>query len=462
MSNRTHDMPAGRGTDRAQRRLRVAVRPLAVLFSAGALLVLPPSPIPVSEASAPAKSTADAERHNAERRDAERHNAERHDAAKWQGGWATSIQPPGRGLFPNWSQQGFHQQTLRQVIRVSTGGTGARFKLSNRYGTSALKVAGATVGRTDRGAAVRKGTSRPLTFDEQGAVTIPVGGEVFTDALSLRVRALESLTVTLYLAEPTGPATYHMSASATSYRALGDHRPNESGEAFTETSASWYYLSDVEIQSKAHGRRNGVVAFGDSITDGFASTIDGDNRYPDELAERFVRQGRPRSVLNHGISGNMITFGTPGTGESGVDRFAKDVLAEPEVKTVIVLEGINDIGLGGTPGGQIPDVSVEQLITAHRNVIRQAHAKGLKVIGATLVPFKGAGYYTERGETKRDALNEWIRTSRAYDAVIDLDHTLADPTDPDRLTPAYDSGDHLHPSDAGYHAMAEAIDIDAL
>lgn len=446
MSNRTQDTPVGRGADLPYRRLRRAGRPLAVLFSAGALLVLPPSPLPTAGASTPSAATAE--------------TGQRGEKV-WQGGWATSIQPPGRGLFPNWSQQGFNKQTLRQVIRVSNGGSGARFKLSNRYGTAPLKVAGATVGRTAQGAAVKKGSIRPLTFGQQESVTIPAGGEVFTDAAAFPVKALESLTVTLYFAEPTGPATYHMAASATSYRAAGDHRPAESGSAFTETSRSWYYLADVEVQTKAPGPRNGVVAFGDSITDGFGSTVDANNRYPDDLAERFVREDEPRSILNHGISGNMVTVGTPGTGESGVDRFKKDVLAEPGVRTVIVLEGINDIGLG-RPGGQIPDVSVEQLIAGHRNIINQAREKGLKVIGSTLVPFKGAGYYTERGEAKRDALNEWIRTSGAYDKVVDLDRTLADPADRDRLLPAYDSGDHLHPSDKGYHAMAEALDLDDL
>ncbi|GHE53727.1 SGNH hydrolase [Streptomyces longispororuber] len=384
------------------------------------------------------------------------------DGDGWRGAWATSVQPPGRTLLPNWSQEGFKQQSLRQVVRVSTGGTALRFKLSNRYGSTSLRVAGAAVGRTGKGAAVRAGTSRALAFGEEKAVTVPAGGEVFSDALRMRVGPLESLTLTLYLAEPTGPATYHMSALTTSYRAPGDLRFEESGEAFTDTSVSWYYVADVEVRGGPTGRGNGVVTFGDSITDGFASTVDADNRYPDELAERYAREGRPRGVLNHGISGNMITYGTPGTGESGVNRFKKDVLPEPGVSTVVVLEGINDVGLSELPGSSVPDISVEQLIAAHRDIIRQARAKGLKVIGATLTPFKGAVYFSERGEAKRDALNEWIRTSGAYDRVIDLDRALADPADRDRLVPAYDSGDHLHPSDAGYHAIAEAIDVDSL
>ncbi|MFG3252459.1 SGNH/GDSL hydrolase family protein [Streptomyces sp. NPDC048172] len=376
----------------------------------------------------------------------------------WQGSWSTSVQPPGPGFFPNWSEKGFDRQTVRQVIRVSEGGTSARFALSNRYGASALKIAGATVARTGEGASVRKGTVRPLTFKKRGSVTIPAGGKTFSDAVRMRVSPLESLTVTLYLAEPTGPATYHMTSVATSYRASGDHRSDESGTAFTETSESWYYLAGAEVRGeRGAGGRDGVVAFGDSITDGYGATVDADNRYPDELAERYVREGRPRGVLNHGISGNMITTGTSGTGESGVDRFRKDVLAEPGVGTVIVLEGINDIGLG-RPGGDIPDVSVAQLIAAHRDLAAQARAAGLKVIGATLLPFKDAQYFTARGEAKRDALNDWIRTSGTYDEVVDLDRTMAAPDDKDLLAPTYDSGDHLHPNDTGYHAMAEQFD----
>ncbi|MFF3340531.1 SGNH/GDSL hydrolase family protein [Streptomyces flavidovirens] len=392
--------------------------------------------------------------------------AEQRGGTAWQGGWAASPQAPTAPFGPNWSEQGFANHTVRQVVRVSTGGTRARIELSNRYGSTPLRITGATVARTDKGAAVRAGSVRQLSFGKGRSVTIPAGGKVLSDGVPFKVKALESVTVTLYLAGPTGPATFHHFSSATSYRADGDHRSDREGMAFKETSDSWYYLSGVEVSGgERSGRRDGVVAFGDSITDGVGSSPNTDNRYPDELAERFAATGKPRSVLNHGIGGNQVTNDTVWAGEKAVARFKKDVLSEPGIGTVIVLEGINDIGGSGwqgIPGGPTPEVSAKQLIEGHRTLIRQAHAKGIKAVGATLTPVKGSAYYTEVNEAKRDAVNQWIRTSGEYDEVVDLDRALADPADLDRMLPAYDSGDALHPNDAGFRVMAEALDLDTL
>ncbi|MGV9772829.1 SGNH/GDSL hydrolase family protein [Streptosporangium sp. NPDC003464] len=361
---------------------------------------------------------------------------------------------------PNWSEQGFARQTIRQVVRVSAGGVAARIRLSNIYGTAPLKVAGATVARTAGGAAVRRGSLRHLTVNRARTFTVPAGAEITSDAVPLPLDALDSVTVTLYLAEPTGPATYHAQATATSYRSAGDHRADIGGTAFTETSQSWYYLSGVDVIGGA--RRQGVVAFGDSLTDGYGSSADSDNRYPDELAERLAATGRPRAVLNQGISGNRVTVDSVWLGDKGTSRFRRDVLGQPGVGTVIILEGINDIGMSEAPspiGAPPTDVSAQQIIAGHRDLIRQARAKGLRVIGATLPPMKGSRYYSERSETKRDEVNTWIRTSGEYDAVVDLDRTLAAPSDGDQLNPAYDSGDHLHLNDIGYRATAHAVDL---
>ncbi|MFD9033708.1 SGNH/GDSL hydrolase family protein [Streptomyces sp. NPDC059567] len=390
--------------------------------------------------------------------------AEHRHGGAWRGAWATSVQQPAAPFGTNWSTDGFSDHTVRQVVRVTTGGTKARIELSNRYGTTPLKITGATVARTAEGGAVQAGSVRRLSFGGERSATVPAGGTALSDGVPFKVEALESLTVTLYLAGPTGPATFHHFAGATSYRAKGDHRSDTSGSAFTETSTSWYYLSGVEVSGGQAPRRNGVVTFGDSITDGVGGTNDADNRYPDELAERFAAAGKPRSVLNHGIGGNQVTNDWEWAGEKAVARFKKDVLTERGVGTVILLEGINDFGGSNPdfPGGGTPEVSVDKLIEGHRSLIRQAHAKGIKVIGATLTPVKGSIYDTPVIEAKRDAFNTWVRTSGAYDSVVDFDRAVADPSDPDRILPAFDSGDHLHPGDAGYKAMAEALDLDTL
>ncbi|MER7623635.1 SGNH/GDSL hydrolase family protein [Streptomyces sp. NPDC126503] len=380
--------------------------------------------------------------------------------APWRGAWAASPQPPGTST-ENWSAEGFTDHTLRQSVRVTTGGDRLRIELSNRYGTRPLRIGGATVARTaaaGKGSVV-PGSVRRLTFGGDGALTIPAGGTLLSDAAALRVRPFDRVTVTLRLMGATGPATVHRVAAATSHRAVGDHVADTDGSAFTETDASWYFLTGVEVRgtSPGSGAEGAVVTFGDSITDGSGSTRDTDRRYPDVLAERLAAAGRPRAVLNHGISGNKVVRDSGPMGEKATTRFGPDVLTERDVTTVVVLEGIND--LGATSG---PEVTVDELIEGHLALIREARAHGLRVVGATLTPMKGSRHHTPHNEAQRDAFNHWVRTSGAYDAYIDFDRALADPADPDRMRPAYDSGDHLHPGDAGYRAMAEAVDLGVL
>ena len=384
----------------------------------------------------------------------------------WTAVWGTSPQRAGASFAPNWSEAGFSNQTVRQVVRVSAGGVATRIRLSNQYGSTQLKVAGATIARTTSGAAVQPSSLRQLTVRHARSFTIPVGREVATDLVPLRLTALESVTITLYLATPTGPATYHPLALATSYRATGDHRSDVGGAPFTESSSSWYYVSGLDVVGQAK-RSTGVVAFGDSITDGAGGTAD--NRYPDQLAERLASAGRPRAVVNQGISGNRVTVDSAWFGDKAVSRFQRDVLDQPGVGTVIILAGINDLGISEVAANPpfpifapFTKVSAKQIIAGQRKLIVRARADGLRVIGATLLPIKGSNYYTAASEAKRDAVNHWIRTSGEYDAVVDLDRVMASPTDADQLRPTYDSGDHLHPSDAGYDAMANAIDLNDL
>jgi lysophospholipase L1-like esterase len=383
----------------------------------------------------------------------------------WTGAWTTSMIAASPAVFGvvNWSEEGFANQSVRQVIRVSRGGSAVRIRVSNAFGTSPLHLTGASIGKAGAGASIRPKSLRPLTFERSLSTVVPVGREALSDAATLHVSPLERLTVTLYFSAPTGPATFHLLAFATSYRAAGDHRFDQPGDEFRDTTQSWYYLSGVEVAGRTAGEFGAVAAFGDSITDGAMSTRDADNRYPDELAERLVASGRPMGVLNVGISGNQVLSDAPGSGESAVVRFKRDVLDQPHLQAVIILEGINDIGISVARSGE--PVSAQELINGHRALIRAAHDCGIKVIGATITPTKGTifpAYFTEHGEAVRDAVNEWIRTSGEYDAVVDFDLALADPADPDRLRPGFNSGDGVHPNDAGMRAIAAAIDLNTL
>lgn len=381
-------------------------------------------------------------------------------AEEWVSTWASAEQYPRTafGDAVNWSLAGFDNHSLRQVVRIGRGGSELRIELSNAYGTRPLGIAGATVGRTRSGASVTAGSLRPLRFAGMPSTTIPVGSVATSDALSFETDALESVTVTVYLKEPTGPATYHDGALATSYRAAGDQRFDPGGSDFVETSTSWYYLTAVHVRGGSGGE--GIVAFGDSLTDGWASSPDTNNRYPDELAEMLVSRGTPMGIANLGINGSKLRVDSPCFGERGLSRFREQVLRQPGASTVIVSMGMNDIGTAGWPTGicgQNPSVTAEEIIDAHLTITRMAAAHGLRVLGATLSPMKGSGYYSPEREQIRDEVNAWIRSSGAYAGVVDFERALADPTDEDALNPVFDSGDHLHPNDAGRRAMAAAV-----
>ncbi|MFC9895053.1 GDSL-type esterase/lipase family protein [Nocardia sp. NPDC127579] len=378
--------------------------------------------------------------------------------------WSVPMQQPSTGFEPNWSLDGFADQTLRQVVRVTTGGDTARITLSNRFGRNDLRIAAATVGRTESGARVQPDSLRPLRFQGSDTATIAPGADLTSDPAELRLAPSESATITLYLAEPTGPATFHAQGYATSYRAAGNQAGVADSAAFTDTTHSWYFLSSVQL-SGGSAPADSIVAFGDSITDGFGSDNDGNNRYPDALADRLAAAGTPRAVLNAGIGGNTLLSDSPWYGESAVRRFDRDVLAHNGVSTVVLLGGLNDIGFSEVDLPTYkpnPVVSVQQLIDAYRDLIARAHRAGLKVVGGTLLPMKGAEYYTPTSAAKLRALNEWIRTGGEFDVVADFAAAVADPADPDRLNPAFDSGDHKHPNAAGYRAMAAAVDLNAI
>ncbi|MEV5435671.1 SGNH/GDSL hydrolase family protein [Streptomyces sp. NPDC052682] len=370
--------------------------------------------------------------------------------------WTAAPQLPSEGFTPNWSREGFWRQSLRQAVRLTAGGGRVRVRLSHAYGHSAVRIEGATVGRTAAGAAVHPGSVRTLTFGGAHAAEIPPRGELLSDPADLAVAAGESLTLTLHFHAATGPATFHAQAFTTSYRGTGDLLTDSGGSGFGERTESWYFLSAVEVDA---GRTDGIALLGDSITDGFGSTPGTDRRWSDALADRT---GRP--VLNAGIGGNLLLNDSSWYGEKAVHRIARDVLAHPGVDTLVVLLGLNDIGFSETDEQPTykpaPVVETADLVDGHREVVRQARAAGLRVIGATLLPFAGSDHWGEHAAKVSHELNEWIRYAARtgeYDAVVDLHRALADPDDPDRLRPSYDFGDHLHPNDAGYAVMAEAV-----
>jgi lysophospholipase L1-like esterase len=383
-------------------------------------------------------------------------------AAARPGEWVTSWSASPQTAVPGTpAAAGFDDQTLREIVFPSVGGDLIRLELTNAFGTSALRIGHVTVALAGLGASVVPGTIHPVTFGGRPSVRIPAGERVLSDPVSIQVAALQDLAVSVYLPGRTGRATLHADAQQVNWvSAAGDHAAEAGSGAFTAATGSWYYVSGLLVRSpEAAGT---VVAFGDSITDGVQSTVGGNDRWPNDLARRLDGLAGPTlAVADEGIGGNRVLFGSRCCGASALARFARDALDQPGVRDIIVLEGINDIGIGV---GQHSDAGLTpaQVIAGYRDLIAQAHARGVRIFGATLLPYQDAGYYSPAGEAIREAVNAWIRTSGAFDGIIDFDAVMRDPADPLRLNPGYDSGDHLHPNDAGYQAMADAIDLSML
>jgi lysophospholipase L1-like esterase len=346
-------------------------------------------------------------------------------------------------------------QTLREIVHISIGGDKVRVVLSNAFGTAPLEIGGAAVALQREGPAVDPASIKKLTFNGQPKATVLAGATLVSDPVDMKLAPLANLAIDLYVPGEIGvgasPATTHNGASQTSYISTAGDHAGEVSLPVDRPFGAWLALARVEVAAPESTRA--VVTFGDSITDGARSTVDTNARWPDELARRLAMQKKGVAVLNAGISGNRVLG--DGAGYSALARFDKDVLMQTGVTHVIVLEGINDIGVARANASPTAD----DLIAGHRQLIARAHARGLKIYGATLTPFDGAAYYTPQGEAKRQALNNWIRTSGEYDGVIDFDKAARDSAAPSKFAAAVDSGDHLHPGDAGYKAMGDAVEL---
>ncbi len=387
----------------------------------------------------------------------------------WVGTWATAVvaRPQERSELPQAPPRlDFSNQTLRQIVHVSLGGERIRVVLSNAFGTAPLKVGAAQIALRADDAAIVPASGQVLTFGGHPATSIAAGAVVFSDPVNLAVPALTELAIDLFLpgdtAASTSPLTTHTAAHQTNYVSTAGNHVGEPELPVETTAMSWFFLSRVEVAAPEHV--GAIVLLGDSITDGSGTTDDTNNRWPDHLARRLNAENIEMGVLNLGIGGNRLL--TDGMGTSALARFDRDVLIQSGATHLVVMEGINDIGMAqnefGLPRPKRAPTAAD-LIGAHQQIIERARAQGLKVYGATLTPFEGTtfpSYWTSEGDETRKAFNEWIRTSQAYDAVIDFDAAVRDPDAPNKINPAYDSGDHLHPGDQGYEAMASFLDLE--
>lgn len=356
---------------------------------------------------------------------------------------------------------GFDNQTVRNIVFTSVGGSLARVRFTNSFGSQPLAIGAASIGLAGAGGAVA-GRAVPLTFAGLSSVLIPPGAEALSDPVHFAIQPLQELAVSVYLTQSTGPATNHSDAQQVNYVATGDHSLDPSAAAYTTQTQSWYFVDSVDVVAQRRDLGT-VVALGDSITDGFHSTVNANARWPNDLARRLdALHGITMSVADEGISGNRVLNDSQCCGVNALARFNRDVVDRAGVRDVILLEGINDIGFSQLTSpitAPNTNVSADQIIAGYEQLIAQAHAAGLKIFGGTLTPFEGAAYWTPAGEAKREAVNHWIMTSGAFDGVINFAKAVADPANPLMINPIYDSGDHLHPNDAGYQAMANAINL---
>jgi lysophospholipase L1-like esterase len=382
--------------------------------------------------------------------------------AEWVASWTAAPHAP-LGTEGPFAAASYDNVTISQILRVSEGGTKVRVKFSNRYGPAPLEIGAARIVQIDANNREIAGTARTLTFGGEPGAVIPRGAPFVSDAVAVDLPDLARIKVEIYLPKPTGPCTCHLTGTDE----LAVSPPgNFVGQPFEPVSKAQYraFLAGIEVDSPdALGT---IVAYGDSITDGVGSTPGANRRWPDVLADRLQQAGQEWAVANQAISGNRVL--SPGMGESALSRFDEDVLSLPNVRYIIVFEGVNDIGQRfgrrgpnqpNFPGLDQPEITVEQMIAGYRQIVARAHEKGIKVIGSPIGPYMGAGYWSQEGEAARQAINDWIINSGTFDAVVRLDTAFADPSEPRQMREGFHMGDHLHGSDAGLKAVGDSIDL---
>lgn len=362
----------------------------------------------------------------------------------WAGTWGASPTIPLAG------SKGYENQTIRQVVRLSQGGTSFRIRFTNEYGDKPLDIGAATIALAGPdGNAV--GTPISITFSGKTVTAIPQNAPLLSDPIRIDAKALDSLSISLFLPTDTGPCTCHFAGTATTWVSNTGDFTKTGFEARSKTN-SRAFISAVEVETASPRT---IITFGDSITDGTASTNDANRRWPDVLAERLVAAGMPSAISNQAIAGNRVLAQQGAIfGANALARFDRDISSVPNARWLIVLEGVNDIGAAGPN-----PPSADTIIGGYHQLIARSHAQGIKVYFATVLPYEGARYFTDTGDGIRQQLNAWIRTSGEPDGVIDFDAATQDPANPRRMKAELQSGDWLHPNDAGYKVMGEAIDV---
>lgn len=390
---------------------------------------------------------------------------DRAQSSPWVATWGAAMTATNPGVASD-----FTGKTLREIVHTSVAGQQVRVWLSNRFGSEPLHIGAAHVGLsasasvgvnkdgTPNESGIQSGSDRTLTFHHSNSVTIPPYAAIVSDPVTLNVPALSNLAISMYFPDHTMATTEHSYADQISYAATGDvvGAPDLAGKSWTKDS--WYVLSGVDVYAPGD---SAVVAFGDSITDGAYATVNENHRWPDYLAARLAADATTQKagvlgLVNVGIGGNRVLL--DGYGPNAVSRVDWDVLARSGARFLIVLESINDIGRFTSDHQPYGDLA-QRLEVGLAQLAAQAHQHNIAVIGATITPYQGCGYYSTDGDAVRQAVNEWIRTSHTFDGVADFDKAVRDPQNPLHFAAQYDSGDHLHPKDAGYQAMANAIDL---